>query len=269
MAHTVEEIYEIIDGKLSDLTNGVKSYIKDDGKYAELYQTDCVNYRSKISVGKVKKLFTEIIAEHIIHELDAKRFDMKYLATFYDKSKLRGGNAKYRFNFEHKLTEKNKMTEKVVCHNLYKNGFENETIGKISEYEVNLVLGSKKNIDLISINHKTKTIYIIEVKGNLLKNQNEETLLRCILEIETYYQILNKVKDEFLCDLKLNGYEIKKAILLFEGENTKNDSTRAWEDYIKAKDYDSFVYKLLTEKLGIEVISFTEKDVKDKETIKV
>lgn len=261
MAYTVDEIKKIINKKLSDLKIGERSkfYLDKNDKYKELYQLDCVNYKSKIGDTYI----SDIIAQCILEDKD---FKCEHLASFYNESNIRGGDD-YPFSFKNhnpSVDGFEKDTEKVVCRKLYANGFFNEHIGKIKEYEVNLILSSKRNIDLISLNGDNNEIYLIEVKGNLLPNQNDETLLRCILEVETYYQIINKVRSKFISQfLKIEGididkYAIKKAVLLFEGEK---NTTKAWSDYIKI-DERPYVKKLL-EKWNIEVFSFSESDVKN------
>lgn len=95
-----------------------------------------------------------------------------------------------------------------------KNGRVFNKLGKIVDYQIPLKnkQGDKAGkIDLIS--NKNESIFLIEMKfGN-----NKETLLRCIFEIATYYQILSKqkfvesYKDEFG---GLTEKNIKKAVLI-------------------------------------------------------
>ena len=94
------------------------------------------------------------------------------------------------------------------------------------EYEVNIVSGTKVNVDLVSINTIEKVVYIIEVKGKIGKDKDyydtPETLLRCALEIETYFESLEKYQEKVIKDIfefrKISEnpqeYSLKKAILV-------------------------------------------------------
>jgi hypothetical protein len=78
------------------------------------------------------------------------------------------------------------------------------------------------NIDLVAYNSETKIVTLIEVKGGSKNKKYKETLLRCLLEIETYYRILMPTKKLFFDTLKSddsgrsieNAGEIKKGIYI-------------------------------------------------------
>lgn len=137
-------------------------------------------------------------------------------------------------------------SEKKDVHNLYSKLKDNKDFTMI-DYETPLYT-SKDNsiecdqsnigeIDFIILNNGF--LYIVEYK----KEHSEESALRCILEIETYYRVLDKVKliEDFS---EAKGYKIKgikKAICIYENSyafnnlfDTKEKEVR--EEYLKGRD---------------------------------
>ena len=127
-------------------------------------------------------------------------------------------------------------------------------LGEIIDYQVPLKAKQADKagkIDLISFSGdvSSPSAYIIELKtGN-----NNETLLRAILEIHTYYCQLNK--QSFLQSFekyktsKLKPKDIKKAVLLEE-------STSAYDECCKGNLRSRPNLRALIEKLDIDIFSF-------------
>ena len=67
------------------------------------------------------------------------------------------------------------------------------------------------DVDLISYNDKNKTLYLIEIK----RLKSDETMLRAILEICTYFYQIDKAKLKKDFDYS-NSTNIKKAVLVFK-----------------------------------------------------
>ena len=96
-------------------------------------------------------------------------------------------------------------------------------LGKAMDYQIPLKNTQKDTagkIDLFAYDEATKTIYLIELKGD----KSKETALRAVLEIATYYQLLDKGKfledyKEFFKEhnIKTTITNIKKAVLFCEG----------------------------------------------------
>ncbi len=84
-------------------------------------------------------------------------------------------------------------------------------------------------IDLLTYNEDTNELFLIEVK---FKNSSE-TALRCCLEIQTYYQTVDKeklVNDYFKAGkIKTKNPILRKAIIAFKNSNPAcefEDTTR-------------------------------------------
>ena len=192
----------------------------------------------------MRDYYTEIIAEKLIacdiaqklqsiKEINRKKYNVKH-----------DGQINYYTNREEEIFAK-RLKGKTL-----------NIIGKIIDYQIPLKADKfdKKvgKIDLISYTEEgSKPVcYLIELKH--LKN-NKDTLLRCILEITTYYQLLNKqnfinsYKRYFNNPLKLEN--IKKSILVFEGSSQHDEIIDLQEGHrpylrmlLKKLDINIFLY---------------------------
>lgn len=176
------------------------------------YQDEIINFTDKTS--DTSELLNEVIAEELL-KLDIK-------------NKLAGIDVITRTNGYHVKRHNGKVTTGISkddsnrheerfaldLFNMSKNGKSFNKLGKIIDYQVPLKNKREDKagkIDLISKNDEN--IYLIELKTK----DNKETLLRCILEISTYYQILSRGK--FIDSYKdifgnLTEENIKKAVLI-------------------------------------------------------
>lgn len=146
----------------------------NEDKNVLLYQNSKVNDKTYVEEISYKILNGEILIDY---------YKNKVRDDFYFKDHY----GKYGKSFEN---------EKPLCRNWFNEGFPEELkeLGIAIDYESNIVLGVKTNIDLVSYSKKGKCLCLIEVKGSLNNNvwKSDETLLRAILEIETYYLTLYK-----------------------------------------------------------------------------
>jgi hypothetical protein len=178
-----------------------------------LYQLECINYKDKTAAGD---WYTEIMAEYILDEIVKHGDKVFRLPTV-------GGERK-NFVFSKHFGTKGSSTkglssgrgEEQLCLEEFDGGSAHgaTTItsapswGSVINYQVNLLLKTKVNIDLVSYDRATDTAYIIEVKGSNLSKSGKtgadynETLLRSMLEIYTYEQLLLRVKADFLATFR-------------------------------------------------------------------
>lgn len=148
----------------------------------QIYQKGCVNWTGKTI--DTKEYYSEIIANIILRDL--KKFDdintisrsNTYCRDNHSNININlAGSNRYEENFAKRIT-----------------GLEIEKIGYIRDYQVplkdtNADRGVGK-IDLISFNNNTDVLYLIELKYK----ENKETLLRSMLEIYTYYKLVDQDK---------------------------------------------------------------------------
>ena len=223
------------------------------------YQKSCVNYggKAKKEDGKKCRYYSEVLAERIL----SKKFDLHP----YDPDR--------KDFFVHELSDlsaaenPDESSEQGLCRYWCTEGygFEKEIallLGRPVDYETNIVSGTKVNIDLVSLSveEEKAILYLIEVKGSVASNgekvDSDETLLRCALEIETYYQSILKKKEQFIADFRKHfpeliapslPIELKKAVLIpKEG--------RAEEQWINQDDF-RFLHQLVKD-WDILVVTF-------------
>lgn len=132
---------------------------------------------------------------------------------------------------DHKDTQKgdNDNNEKHICKRIFKASKQEEklyksTIGKIIDYETPIRNTSEdegyKGIDLLSYSKDSNILYFLEAKGP----SSGESLLRAVLEVFTYWKVVDheKLLYDFknkMPEISIDPFEtkIKKAVLLFEG----------------------------------------------------
>lgn len=111
-----------------------------------------------------------------------------------------------------------------------------EKIGTPIDYQIPLKNSAEdkkdkigKAFDLLTYKKETNELFIVEVK----RKGSDETALRCCLEVQTYYQIVNNEKliNDYVKANKIkDGAIVKKAIIVFE------DSTAGIEFQDKSRE---------------------------------
>lgn len=174
---------------------GSKGYSKEkifrmceEKDISQLYNLGVVNYLSTVKGDA--ELCNEVVAEWVLKNV--QKFTEIIMFTRTNPYFVSGHNGKLT------ETEKNKPSnreEEILAKKMYRRCY--GPIGEITDYQIPLKDYIKTNedkhfgkIDLLSVNEYTKKIHLIELK----KCGSNETMLRCILEGLTYYQILDKSK---------------------------------------------------------------------------
>ena len=184
------------------------------GKIEELYQNKIINYIGKTS--DTKEEYSEVIAEELLN-LGIKNKIKNINVVIRQDYCIKSHNGKVTSNTNVGISNRKEELFAMNLFNESKKGRSFNDLGKIIDYQIPLkdkLTDKVGKIDLISKNDQN--IFLIELKIQ----DNKETLLRCILEIATYYQILSKPKfissytNEFK-DLTAEDH-IKKVILISE-----------------------------------------------------
>lgn len=213
MSYTKEEL-------LSNLDKGLQGKLlpPDKKDCSLLYTMKMLNYTG-ITIDS-KELYSEVIANNLIkHGFIAKEIpDIKMITrekSYYTKNHEKFSVAK----------DSNRVEENFVKSLFFYNPFKNE-IGTPIDYQIPLKNISKDKagkIDLITYNEKSNELFLVEVKND----DSKETALRACLEIQTYYQVVNKEKlvKDFIEAGKIKDANptIKKAVLFFKGTNPANE----------------------------------------------
>ena len=169
-----------------DINLALRQYIEKTSKGIKPYQIEEVNDKSYI----------DVIAEYLLDSIKNGTFDIQP----YTGDKIRSDSFDFK-NHHGKYGDGSKQ-EKPLCRSWFNNPnaipSELKKYGIIVDYESNLVKGNKTNVDLVSFSRDNNCFYLWEVKGTgteilgeeKMKYKTPETLLRAILEIETYYQTI-------------------------------------------------------------------------------
>lgn len=202
----------------------------------------CINWTSS-PIGMPKRFFGDVFAEYLLkndilvyaqeanntnyngrdnrqwlHKDEIETF--KNYKSYWEKPSVKDGKPK-------------RMDEDKMCHCL----FHAKNISGFTsvDYQVPLIDGGANNIDYMM--SKDGNLYICEVK----KFKSKETLLRCVLEITTYFQQLNNEQFE-----KVYGSynKIQKTILV-------PIDSEAYNEYRKIDDYPNL--KRLMKELDVIV----------------
>lgn len=180
-----------------------------------LYKEDFINYRGDTIDAKEK--YTEVIADWLLNNIDLLYKIKKITRLSSYKVDTHDG--------KHNNQNSNRL-EEIMAIEIFNQKSLN-ILGKVLDYQTPLKNerdDKAGKIDIVSYNKDIKTVYLLELK----KEDNEETMLRCVLEIFTYSKTLDK--DKFLEDFNLpkdtkikasplvffNGYQYKEMV---EGNN--------------------------------------------------
>lgn len=212
--------------------------LKNNKKWAELYdkKNKFVNWGG--CTTDTQKPYIDIVAQCILDNIECVidgNWNVHPARKYYWKKEHDIGRRK----------EGSNRREELTAHEIYLQNF--DCLGKIIDYQTPLGdKGSQKhkckigNIDLLSYDDKNKKMRILEFK----RDDNEETILRCILEAYTYKRFVDHVKENFLKDFeKPPETEIIPAILLYKSSKI-----------LEQRKIESI--KKLIEILGIEIYTF-------------
>ena len=199
-----------------------------------LYKEDFINYRGDTTDTKEK--YTEVIAEWLI-----KNFNL------FDNIKKITRQSSYKVDThdgKHNNQNSNRL-EEIMAIEIFNQKSLN-ILGKVLDYQTPLKNerdDKAGKIDIVSYNKDIKTVYLLELK----KEDNEETMLRCVLEIFTYSKTLDK--DKFLEDFNLpKDTKIKASPLVFFNGS----------QYKEMVDGNNKFLKQLMDKLDIEPFYITK-----------
>lgn len=171
------------------------------------YKESFLNYTGKTI--DTKEPYTEVIADELVKYYD----QLRRIGENYPIRKAKSFNAHPNHipNVNCRLKQFNQLEycEKLLAIALY-NSNNTDCLGKILDYEVPLKeKQSDKHgkIDLVSL--KDQSVILIELKIKA-KNGIDETLLRALLEIYTYYKLIKNSFDKIMKDYKLPSDNYKR-----------------------------------------------------------
>ena len=215
-----------------------KGYIKDEiinklenlKDISTLYKEDFINYRGDTIDAKEK--YTEVIADWLLNNIDLLYKIKKITRLSSYKVDTHDG--------KHNNQNSNRL-EEIMAIEIFNQKSLN-ILGEVIDYQTPLKdkLGDEAGkIDIISYDKDNKIVYLLELK----REDSKETMLRCVLEIFTYFKTLDK--DKFLEDFNLaKDTKIKASpLVFFNGSQYKEmaDSNNKYlKDLIKKLEIELF-----------------------------
>lgn len=194
-------------------------------KIANLYEQEKILNRIG-STSDSKEKYTEVIAARLLSDLSVFK-KIEHIA--------RAGS----YNAGHvwkPIDPASPRTEEQTARSMMDKTY--DYIGKIMDYQTplkNVQSDAAGKIDLLSWNEAKGCAYILEFKSP----DSTETLLRCVLEIETYSRIVDSEK--LLRDFGHEGSTLRKAALVY-------DDSRPHSDFMDDKNV-----KKLMKALGVDL----------------
>ena len=209
--------------------------LQDSSKDMSTFYTQTfINYTGKTTDTKEK--YTEVIAEGLLNNI--------YLLYKIKKITRLSSYKVDTHDGKHNNQNSNRL-EEIMAIEIFNQKSLN-ILGKVLDYQTPLKNerdDKAGKIDIVSYNKDIKTVYLLELK----KEDNEETMLRCVLEIFTYSKTLDK--DKFLEDFNLpKDTKIKASPLVFFNGS----------QYKEMVEGDNKFLKQLMDKLDIEPFYITK-----------
>ena len=206
-----------------------------------LYKEDFINYRGDTTDTKEK--YTEVVSEWLLNNID----------LLYKIKKITRQSSYKVDTHDGKYTPRPNPSEEIIAMYIFNQGSLN-ILGKILDYQTPLKNEQKNKagkIDIVSYNRDIKTVYLLELKKEDSKEDEKkdkkETMLRCVLEIFTYFKTLDK--DKFLEDFNLpKDTKIKASPLVFFNSSQHKEMIEG----------DNKFLKQLMDKLDIEPFYITK-----------
>ncbi|HEY5561920.1 MAG TPA: hypothetical protein VIK72_09245, partial [Clostridiaceae bacterium] len=172
-----------------DIIKKITDEVEKSGKIEKFYMAKTINYIGR--TYDTREDYSEIIAGELL-KLDFKNKILSIKEIVREK----GYKVDAHSGVVATASSEDQANRKIewIAINLFnqsKNGKVFNNLGTIVDYQIPLkdkLTDKIGKIDLISVNKND--IFLIELKIK----ESTETLLRCILEISTYYQVLGKAK---------------------------------------------------------------------------
>lgn len=204
------------------------------------YRIKLINYKGKVKGSNNKKYYSEVVSEYLFQHFD-----------LFDKIQVIQ-RENYKVSSHNGLTKRqisNRLEERIALSLFEKNV---SPIGKIIDYQIPLKKIMKDiagKIDLLAFNEETATLYLIELKAP----KSKETLIRSVLEIYTYYKLLNIQKLIENYELKNKCKKIKLCSLFFI--NSKQD--KEYNTLNERINLRNLIHKITKESVEIELLRFS------------
>ncbi len=182
--------------------------IKKEGKGASsVYQKGFINWLGKSMDKSNSEYYSEIISDWLLRNIDI-------LTGNHINQVNRENYKEFHPELDENTPETNREEDRIAKE-IHKEKFYKE-LGEVFDYQVPLKNTNKDTgvgkIDLVAFNKNENNVYLLELK----RRDSKETLLRCVLEIYTYWKQLNKDNFKKSFDFLPLDANIIPAVLIFK-----------------------------------------------------
>jgi len=193
----------------------IEKEIKDSLEFIDtFYKKKIHNYTGKAT--KTNEYYSEIIATAILNSLS----HFEKIKKITRNSKGKSYSTKSHHNGTSSINYESKRHEENYVKKLFNEKITHDHLGQIIDFQIPLKDGKSDKagkFDIMSFHGDT--LYLIELKYG----DNQETLLRAILEVHTYCKIIDHIKltNDFKHLLPDNGYVIRPAVMVVNDPKKK------------------------------------------------
>lgn len=193
---------------------------------ANFYKSAIVNYKGYVKGSK--DLYSEVVAETLVTD--------GFIKDWLNLIPVRPEHFKINHSNEHEKLDALKITnrkEEILAKLLFYQG-NIDGLGYIFDYQTPLKASKNDSygkVDLLGYNNSDECYSVIELKYR--PSGSDETLLRCVLEVYTYYKLLdiNQIKSAVRHDgiqklKELSGYKHtneSELVVLFDEKSCAKD----------------------------------------------
>ena len=220
-------------------TLNILETMKKEGKgFSSLYQKGFIKWLGKSMDRSNSEYYSEIISDWLLNNIDI-------LTGNHIKQVNRENYKEFHPELDENTPETNREEDRIAKE-IHKEKVYKE-LGEVFDYQVPLKKTNKDTgvgkIDLVAFNKNENNVYLLELK----RRDSTETLLRCVLEIYTYWKQLNKDNFKKSFDFLPLDANIIPAVLIFK-------------DSVQYKQYESEHPKTrkLMKVLGIQTFVVTQ-----------
>ena len=172
-----------------EITSTLDEIVKS-GELSSLYQEDCTNYTGKTT--DTKDLYSDLIAEWLV-ERNVKGLFVEQVKPISRRETYKTADHKPMTPEERDSIHEQRQEEQWIARSLLHSKFDH--VGEIIDYQTPIKDSHDDKgvgkVDLLAYCEDRNVLSVIELKR---KRKNDETVLRAILEVCTYYHQLDKEK---------------------------------------------------------------------------
>lgn len=188
------------------------------------YAQDFINYSGTVKQGQI--YYTEVIAKWLLDNFNC----------FDSIIEVKRQNS-YKLSHDGEIKKITCRVEEITAKQIFNTKKDYKATGRFIDYQTPLKDRQDNKgvgkIDLLSVNDEQKCVYILELK----KADSPESMLRCVLESQTYLRQV--CKEKLLNDFGIDtGYKLLAAPLVYK-------NSKQYKEYMD--ENRTYLHKIMKE----------------------